>query len=53
MPCRGKAIRIFRAIKRCRRCAKGRAEAVGTSLCNRRLASYRLSYLEALEFGML
>ena len=33
--------------------AKGRAEAVGTSLCDRRLASYRLSYLEALEFGML
>jgi hypothetical protein len=27
--------------------------AVGTSLCDRRLASYRLSHLEALEFGML
>src|SRR5271163_387833 len=24
-----------------------------TSLCDRRLAGYRLSYLEALEFGML
>jgi hypothetical protein len=31
---------------------EGRAEAVGTSLCDRRLASDRLSHLESLEFGM-
>jgi hypothetical protein len=30
-----------------------RAEAIGISLRNRRLGNYRLSYLEALEFGML
>jgi hypothetical protein len=32
---------------------KGRAEAVGTLLCDCGLASCRLSYLESLEFGML
>jgi hypothetical protein len=31
----------------------GQAEALGISLCDRRLRRYRLSYLEALEFGML
>ena len=31
----------------------GQAEALATSLCDRRLGSNRLSYLEALEFGML
>ena len=30
-----------------------KVEAVGTSLCDRRLASHRLSYFEALELGML
>jgi hypothetical protein len=30
-----------------------KVEAVGISLCDRRLASDRLSYLESLEFGML
>jgi hypothetical protein len=33
--------------------ATGQAEALGISLCDRRLGSNRLSYLEALEFGML
>ena len=32
---------------------KGEAEAFGISLCDRRPGSYRLSYPEALEFGML
>ena len=30
-----------------------KVEAVGISLCDRRLASYGLSYFEALELGML
>jgi hypothetical protein len=33
--------------------ATGQAEALGISLCDRRLGSYSLSYFEALEFGML
>ena len=43
----------FRALSVAAVNATGQAEALGISLCDRRLGSYGLSYFEALEFGML